>query len=505
MATHPMESTHSSASETMLRHWNDTQARFAWLGLGALASLFSVGGSWDIPLAAWITPVFLLRFVKTSSLMFGVGMAWLVAMASSLFWNYQMGIPFQASTMGAGAVFGTMFTLPYFLDRLLASRAGLVSRLFVFPASLAVAEFLIGTFSPLGTAYGMRAITQSENLPLLQIVSITGPYSIAFLIGWFATTVNWIWENPGKWTDRRVGGAFAAVLITVLVVGALRIGFTPTPANYVNIAGISPEVALHKNIREMAKAAKDGMTKTDLAKWRAASGSSADALIENTRKAAKAGAQVVIWAEGSVNIAAEDIPALLQRASTVAKEEHIYLSTAFVQPFTSNETHMFAPDGKMIWSYNKNYPVPGLEPIPPVNNAPPVISTPFGRISNVICFDADFPALMQVDTDIMLVPGSDWPEMGRVHTMKMASIRAIENGYALLRQDFNGQSAAFDRLGRILASQDTTPEGSQHMMMVAVPTEGSRTIYNRVGDLFAWLCMAGLAAAIGRAIIARRS
>lgn len=127
-----------------------------------------------------------------------------------------------------------------------------------------------------------------------------------------------------------------------------------------------------------------------------------------------------------------------------------------------------------------------------------MVETPYGRLSNVICYDADFPAMMHVDADIMLVPGGDWPEMGRIHT-QMASLRAIENGYALVRQDFNGSSQAFDHQGNVLAQQDTTP-GDSAPWIVDVPTRGATTPYRLIGDVFAWLCAAATLAAIGFAV-----
>jgi apolipoprotein N-acyltransferase len=71
----------------------------------------------------------------------------------------------------------------------------------------------------------------------------------------------------------------------------------------------------------------------------------------------------------------------------------------------------------------------------------------------------------------------------------MARLRAIENGYSLIRVDFIGVSAAFDPYGRVLAMQDTVPRQS-HMMMVDLPVQGVSTLYHRTGDIFAWLCIA---------------
>ena len=73
--------------------------------------------------------------------------------------------------------------------------------------------------------------------------------------------------------------------------------------------------------------------------------------------------------------------------------------------------------------------------------------------------------------------------------MKAARLRAIENGYSLVRVDYWGVSGAFDPFGRVLAMQDTTP-GKPYVMLVDVPVKGVATLYAVAGDWFGWLCAA---------------
>ena len=58
-----------------------------------------------------------------------------------------------------------------------------------------------------------------------------------------------------------------------------------------------------------------------------------------------------------------------------------------------------------------------------------------------------------------------------------------------IRQDADGVSAAFDGRGRVLATADSF--GADRQTLVAdVPVRGATTPYDRIGDLFAWLCLA---------------
>lgn len=42
-------------------------------------------------------------------------------------------------------------------------------------------------------------------------------------------------------------------------------------------------------------------------------------------------------------------------------------------------------------------------------------------------------------------------------------------------------------------------------MIADVPMEGVTTIYSRIGDLFAWLSVAGFVAVVGLAVIRRKA
>jgi apolipoprotein N-acyltransferase len=63
----------------------------------------------------------------------------------------------------------------------------------------------------------------------------------------------------------------------------------------------------------------------------------------------------------------------------------------------------------------------------------------------------------------------------------------------MVRQDAEGVSTAYDNKGRALATTDYFTTGRQ-TIVAYVPTHGGTTVYDRIGDLFAWLCLAGVAA-----------
>lgn len=486
-----------AANETSFRHTDpEDRLGYLWFGIGALLWLFAVGGRWDIPLAAWLFAIFLLRFTRTSAVLPAIGLVWIASVGAASFWMWQLAIPIVPKSFVGTMIYGTLFALPFALDRLLWRNLPLAGRLLLLPAVLASIEFITGVFSPFGTAYGLLATTQETNLPLLQIIAVTGPYFIGFLIGWLATTANLVWENAAAWPAvRRPVMIYAAVAVAVIAGGELRLILFAPQQGSVRVAGLSPSKEVLSAANTMlgrpmlgasAPVSKADLAAIDPAKLAPAYAVVWTELLANTHLAARAGAKIVLWSENAAPLKKDDIGKLLGVAARVAQQEHIYISVAANVLFVSDRTYLIAPSGKVVWVYDKSHPIPGMEEYAPGNGRPAEAQTPWAKIGNVICYDADFPAMMHVAVDIMLIPGGDWPEMGRVHTLQMASLRTIENGYSTFRQDYNGVSAAIDYQGRVLAMQDTTQPGPQ-ILIADLPMRGVATIYRMTGDLFAWL------------------
>jgi len=464
-------------------------ARWTLLLLGTGTSLFAVGGRWDVPAAAWISLVFLLRFTRIGRAWSGALWIWAAHAVAAVFWVQESAIGFGPVVVAGAVALAALQTLPFLADRLLTGRLRPGVAALAFPAAVAATEFLITVVSPFGTAYGSLAVTQYGDLPLLQVVSVTGPWGVGFLIAYFASTVNRLWERPG-W---RGGLVYVAVLLTVVLAGGARLALASSTASTVRVAGISPG-------RAVTDAQRAVFSKVpDIATAPAATVEPAMTAVENdllaaTRREAAAGAKIVIWPEEAVKVQESHEPAAVAAARDRARRSGVYLEIGVRVYSRSGPAHdkdealLIDPRGKVLWTYQKAHPIPGSEKFTPGDGRVPVADTPYGRIADVICYDADFPAMMRTRADIMLVPSHDWREYGAAHTEK-ASLRAVEGGYSLIRQDAEGVSAAYDHEGHVLATTDyfTT---EQQTMVAYVPVRGVTTIYDRIGDTFAWLCLA---------------
>lgn len=231
-------------------------------------------------------------------------------------------------------------------------------------------------------------------------------------------------------------------------------------------------------------------------------------LLAATRREAAAGARIVIWPAEAVRAQEQQEPAAIAAARTQARRSRVYLEIGVRVYSTTAPAHgrdealLIDPRGTVLWTYQKAHPISGSERFTPGDGHVPVVRTPYGRLANVICYDADFPALMRTRADIMLVPAHDWKEYGGAHTDK-AVLAAVEGGYSLVRQDAEGVSAAYDHEGHALATSDYFTTGRQ-TTVAYVPVRGVTTLYDRVGDAFAWLCPAALAALTVTALVRPR-
>jgi apolipoprotein N-acyltransferase len=482
---------------------------WVWLLPAGVLLLFT-GGTAAVPVAAWLAPLFLLRFVRTQRAAVGLPVAYALLAATVLFRFRGMNPAPGALYYASLALFAVPALLPYAADRWLAPRLGGLAAVLVFPSAWAATEFLV-SLSPAAT-WGSVAYSQYGQLPLLQVLSITGLWGVTFLIGAFASVGNRLWqEGLGSAPARATALGFAATLAVVLGLGGARMALFPPAAPVVRVASLSRErVASPPPVPDTWRRLSRGeATAADLAEFRRWGGAVCDDLLARSAREARAGAQIVFWAEANAPVLAEDEAALIDRGRELARKHRIYLGMALGtwRPGAGrprqNKLVLVEPFGEVAWQYLKTYPVPGAEALTePGDGHVPTVDTPHGRLGAVICYDADFPRLPAragaAGADVLLVPSSDWRAIDPLHT-RMASFRAIEQGLNLVRQTSDGLSAACDYQGKVLAAMDHY-QAADHVMVAQVPTRGVRTVYSWAGDWFACLCLATLGVLAARAL-----
>jgi apolipoprotein N-acyltransferase len=469
--------------------------------------VFSNGIHRIVPLAAWLAPIFLIRFTRSQPK--ARGLLILLPLYCAAWVIMQYGIYPDLGAIGSafGFSYGLFLFLPFLADRLLAPKAkGFLSTL-VFPSAWVIIEYVLASIPYTGSWFAL-AYTQLDNLPLIQLVSITGIYGISFVMSWFASVVNWAWENDFSVQKIRKGAAlYLGILVLVLLFGGAYMAFTPADSETVRTAAVTRSF----DVDEMVEYCKESFEGEELSKCylEEINQRTLDEFLEGSRQAADAGAKIVVWQENGLVVREADEAAYVAQARELAIQEGVYLvmGTKMVsQDRTRDENKiiLLTPEGELA-EYLKNHKVAGDEHI--LGDGKVLFeNSPYGKLALLICYDADFPAFVRqagkANADLMLNPAQDWAEITPMHG-RMPTLGAIENGYSLIRNGYHGVSIAVDYHGKMLSQLDnfTTDE---RVMIADLPTQGITTVYSRIGDLFAWLCVAGFLGSIVLAIVNRK-
>ena len=486
---------------------------------------------WLFPLAAWLGPMFLILSIKNikpwKSYLLTVG---LLTISSSIA-NYKVlpfpGIFFLIMTI----IISIQAAVPYWLNRVLYPKMSGWKKTLIFPIALVVYEY-VSSFGGGGT-WGSLSYTQVSNSYIIQTASLVGIWGITFLIGWFSSLGAWVIEEHGNW--KIVGKTitvFTSLILMLLVFGmAITNLHSNSIQKTVRVAGITgsnipfiqsiykdvfgkwievDEQTLNQTSPELAELNKgliqfiENPFDPKFVKSRKLLGISQDTLFARSHKEALAGAKIISWSEALTFAIKSEEEKLIVKGKTFALQHRLYFLMTFAaihpgkvesgKKFIENKAILFSPSGEVLTTFFKNKPVPVIEPCIPGDGKIPVNETLYGRLATSICYDGDYPTLMQQTgkqhADILLLPSGDWKEISPYHA-QMASVRSIENGVSLLRIASGGPSIATDQFGRVIASNNYYDDGEK-ILVAHLPVKHIPTVYTFIGDAFAWACIGGL-------------
>jgi apolipoprotein N-acyltransferase len=458
---------------------------YTWLILGGLM-LVVFGWRWNVPIAAWLAPIFLIRFVRSQK-HWASALLVIPVMSIGFFFNHTGS--WVPSTFLEEVVASLARSLPLaialFADRAYSQRMKPFIASLVFPAIYVVLDWLIA-FSLLGTVFSIGA-TQFDNAVLLQVVALTGIWGLSFLVMWMATTVNHIWEQDFNFRSAQpLSVVVPGIVILALLVGGLRLSLFEPASETVRIGGVivGQTTDYYTEIIDLGTPVEEVQAYSDEFSILT------DALFAESVRVAEFGAKIIFWSEGNAMLTPENRDAFIERAQAFAVEHDVYFMPAYItfrygEMTADNQLVMITPEGDIAYDYTKTmswYPTDS-------DGILHSIETPYGIVSSAICFDMDFPSFInqaaKQDVDIMLVPSYDWEPIKPYHT-QIGLFRGVENGFSIIRQVNDGTSMAIDYQGRTLAYQDYF-DTNDPLMLVDVPTAGVSTLYGLFGDWFAYL------------------
>jgi apolipoprotein N-acyltransferase len=369
-----------------------------------------------------------------------------------------------------------------------------VESAFVYPFLLTALSFVFTITSKDGT-WGSSGYWQVGFVPLLQTVSVAGLPGLVFAMTLPASALAVAWycayaNRPCRLAAGLPLCAFAAILLF----GFIRLA-TSHSGDRVRIGLISTD-------------RHEGYSRT-------VNSNQAIQLLgffsEQVAKAAQQGAQVVVIPEKTVGVTPVDRDAIVNFLSNEAKASHVWLVIGINEIDRSpmlNTALTFSPDGRLVNNYQKHHFVRGFEDGYEPGTAIGVIHAPWGTTGVAICKDLDFPPLERAYGEagviLVLVPAWDWEGPKAVLHERMATVRGVENGYAIARAAKEGFVSAHCQYGRLLASTSTF-QRDPAMVIADVPLGNGHTLYNRFGDWFGWLSVIAAVFILIRTFLPRKS
>lgn len=445
--------------------------RSRWLLLvigGALTSL--TGHRWGIAAIAWLVPVPFLLYARSAR-----GWRTWLALFGALLVGYSVQCAAFASPpvpVIAMLAFGPPLALLRFaaigcgeaIRRRLGERAGLLA----YVMATVLFDWIGYGVTELGT-WMSTANTQVESLTFLQLASIGGLALLGALMAWTSGTLAML---IGARLPARRALVLACSLVTAMLWATLRLDQS-VPGRHVAVAAVVTTVGPGEN------GMPDDQTLA----------ANTEDLFARTRIAASRGARLVVWNEVATLVDPADEHAFIVRARAMARELRIDFVLAYAvletrAPVLLDNKYLFITDeGTILDEYQKHHPVPGEPSIKGVGPLK-VLERPYGKVGGAICYDYDFPAMAREHArsgaELVVVPSSDWRGIDPVHTF-MARVRAIENGFSMVRSVRWSASGAFDAHGRVRAWMPASGE-TDGVMVAQVPVGRVQTIASRIGD-----------------------
>lgn len=372
-----------------------------------------------------------------------------------------------------------------------------------------------------GFPWGSMGYSQWNNLPAIQIASITGVHGVSFIVVLFNAAVAdiirscLVWKkqpqdhdsSPTSHQSKSVLGFRFSHLISIVVVIACIVYGAHTMSKPVDSDSNIKIALVPGNIPQIEK--------WDRTYW--------PQIFEKYMRLVKdADAEepdIIILPETALRgeVFAFEGNSYMKQLKQILAEHEIYLLTGtfYYTPEQKvyNSVFLLSPRSEKLGSYSKIHLVPFGEYVPITRHLPNFIQLPTGfesgksidlfpipQVENrqmgvVICFESVFPDLfrkfvkkgasvMGILTNDAWFDGTAAPEQH----LAMTPFRAVENRTAVFRCANGGISCIIDALGRTVTTPISASDKESFLVARIPLSDHGGTVYTRYGDWFPALC-----------------
>ena len=372
-----------------------------------------------------------------------------------------------------------VFGLAVVLWRAFVRRGALWRAALALPAVWVAYEYVLSLIWPHGT-WGSLAYTQMDFLPFVQLASLTGIWGMSFFLLLVPATVAGLLAGSGTGTEKRtfaLGVGVALVAIVGFGWGRLR----STPSSPSVMVGL-----IASDTRDNVFPQAPDQTPRLMHDY-----------LDEAGSLAAQGAQVIVMPE-KLGVVIDpkltsDFDNMLRSA---ARETGSVVVVGVIRRTPTarlNEARVYSGDSSPLF-YEKEHMLPAFESSFDPGSERVSFDKESGKWGVAICKDMDFPQLGRSygadKVGLMLVPAWDFVDDGWQHG-RMAILRGVESGFSIARAPKQGLLTITDDRGRVLAERSSR-DARFSTLVARVPVRNDATLYQRLGDWFAWVNLVGL-------------
>jgi apolipoprotein N-acyltransferase len=359
-----------------------------------------------------------------------------------------------------------------------------------------------------GFPWSNIAMSQSKILPAIQIADIVGVYGLIFAMVWFnqylVELILWIRKEGTKYIAAKTA---ATVLLIAVIIGYGIVKLQTIPKSFKSAPNISIGM-IQGNI--------DQGDKWDPVK----AGDNLNIYRQDARKLRDAAVDLIVWPEASypapvsTQISSMRPQILGMTEMEMTRQPYTLMGAVSEEPSGNyhNSAFLFDAHGRLEGHYHKAHLVPFGEYIPykkifffakkltaPVGNFiagetyDPLVFDGH-KMGILICYEDVFPEISRKSVFagaefLANITNDAWYGVSSApyQHLALSVFRAVENRRFMIRSTNSGVSAVIDPWGRITMESNIF---ERSMMVAAIAPLKDLSPYTKLGDWFAWGCIA---------------
>ena len=437
-------------------------------------ALFLSMNQGQVWLLAWFAPMPLLWLAFRQEPRWRLGLAGFAAFALGQF-NLQEAHANLGMMIWSLVLPSAAFAVALLFVRSAAHRLAPLLAVFAFPVFWTSFEYLHSLISPNGT-FGSLAYSQIDAPFLIQSAALFGMWSVTFLLCFFASAFA-IVLSLGK-------DAFPVSIIALVLLGG-------------NVAyGVISLGQPQKGTERVGLAANDALGHLSFADTFHYALSMTTAYADAARELAHEGATTIVMPENVAILNPSYREQVIAPLTSAAKETGATIVTGFTEQADKprNIALTFSPSGTVSRYVKRHKPSEGIK----LQNEGQTSEFLDSGRSMALSHDMDLPdtssAEAQSHPSLVYIAATDFGLDSWRHA-RMASMRGVENGFAVVRSATDGLLTVTDAQGRLVAQSKSSKTDMVTLVANVSPGPGV-TPYLHMGDVFPWVCLGLLAGMI---------